>query len=56
MQSRTILINLDDNDWFRKAIFSANEILKHPYIPSKKLYTFLIEENLSRAIVELLDK
>ena len=56
MQSRMILINLDDNDWFRKTILSANEILKHPYIPSKKALHLFDRRESFRAIVELLDK
>ena len=56
MQSRIILINLEDDNWFGKAIHSANEIVKSPYIPSENALHLFDKRESFKAIVELLDK
>tara|TARA_Y200000002_G_scaffold365326_1_gene355127 strand:- start:442 stop:1569 length:1128 start_codon:yes stop_codon:yes gene_type:complete len=56
MQSRIVLINLEDDNWFGKAIHTANEIVESPYVPSEKALHLFDQRESFKAIVELLDK
>lgn len=39
MKSRIIIVDLDDNQWFDKAIFKAQVLSKTPYYPSEEALT-----------------
>jgi hypothetical protein len=54
MRGRTIIVNLDDKDWFVKAVNSAKEITRMPYIPSvEALKNFDQHETMKRVCHEI---
>lgn len=52
MRERIFVVDLNDQDWFDKALDYSNEIVKKPYVPSKEALDFFDQERSMRLVAK----